>query len=719
MAKFLQLSNSDYGKFAFLVLFIGIFLSFTPVFSDKVFALPPETTLLSTQSDPSNDTTPTFTFESDQVDSTFECQIDSEPYAPCVSPITYPALLNGSHTFSVRATNLLTETDLTSATQTWTIVAFAGGDGSPGDPYQVNSCDQLQAMSYDLSAAYALVGDVDCDGYAFAAIGSVGTDFTGTFNGNGYKIQNITISGGSDQGIFGSTDSATIENVEVESASVTGTSNIGALIGVATYTSISDVKVSSSTITASGSAAGGIVGQLGGSLISRGEFRGTVVSTSNRVGGLAGYVVGPSGVSDSLARTAIQGSATVGGLIGEVGIGPMLTIANSYAISTFTALSGSDSGLIAVQDSGTIVTNNFHVSNLAADAGIVAENYLNTSTYGPLASWSFGPSNTWHVNYNDYPSLTPLNDPYILCEAPILGFSSLDAACDIGNYGWGTTTWEVEYQETGDTGWQAITLDDTKVFDVTVNGPRGDKNYTVRFRFTNDFGTSSWSTIDYVAFADGDDDLDGTSNYYEWQGPNNGDANNDGEQDSMQPEVYSTQNPVSNNYTVLTTTCQDNFNVQIGAEPQDSQQTDANYSYPAGLIAFVGRNCGAPGSSVVVTIDFYGNYQAKNSILRKYDSSDGTYKTVEGATFTNLTIGSQEVLRATYTIVDGGPLDDDNTADGNIVDPVGLSVVPTAANTGVLGSSIITSIASTGAGMSLVSAALIERKLLNRLTRKQ
>jgi hypothetical protein len=55
---------------------------------------------------PTNDATPTFQFSSNEAGSTFRCRFDSKPLAPCFTPFAPKgALINGSHTFSVRATD--------------------------------------------------------------------------------------------------------------------------------------------------------------------------------------------------------------------------------------------------------------------------------------------------------------------------------------------------------------------------------------------------------------------------------------------------------------------------------------------------------------------------------------------------------------------------------------------------------------------------------------
>lgn len=65
----------------------------------------PNTTITSGPFGPTNDATPTFTFSSSEAGSTFSCRVDADAYAPCTSPYTLPAQLDGPHTFFVRATD--------------------------------------------------------------------------------------------------------------------------------------------------------------------------------------------------------------------------------------------------------------------------------------------------------------------------------------------------------------------------------------------------------------------------------------------------------------------------------------------------------------------------------------------------------------------------------------------------------------------------------------
>lgn len=118
--------------------------------------------------------------------------------------------------------------------------------------------------------------------------------------------------------------------------------------------------------------------------------------------------------------------------------------------------------------------------------------------------------------------------------------------------------------------------------------------------------------------------------------------------------------------------------MQLGGE--SGQAKDAGYDYPTGLVGFVARGCGK-GATADITLYFYGQDSA-NLVLRKWQR--GAYSTVPGATIQQVSIGNSTVAKAIYKVTDGSSLDDDGTADGNIVDPIGLGIsVVGAPNTGI------------------------------------
>jgi hypothetical protein len=83
----------------------------------------PETGIDSTPPNPSPSSTADFEFSSNELAS-FECRLDSSDegdFAACASPASYAGLLDGTHTFEVRALDLAGNFDPTPAAATWTI----------------------------------------------------------------------------------------------------------------------------------------------------------------------------------------------------------------------------------------------------------------------------------------------------------------------------------------------------------------------------------------------------------------------------------------------------------------------------------------------------------------------------------------------------------------------------------------------------------------------
>ena len=81
---------------------------------------PPETTITSGPSDPTNSAEAAFKFTADET-ATFECRVDGTGFTACTNPHTEIGLFDGSHTFEVRATDETANTESSPASYTWTI----------------------------------------------------------------------------------------------------------------------------------------------------------------------------------------------------------------------------------------------------------------------------------------------------------------------------------------------------------------------------------------------------------------------------------------------------------------------------------------------------------------------------------------------------------------------------------------------------------------------
>lgn len=95
-----------------------------PYLDVEYYQPPPETTI---SSGPTGVITPeaTFTFDSSQEGSSFECSLDAAGYSPCTSPVVLQGLSEGPHTFRVRAEGASETPDPTPAERSFQVMEVA------------------------------------------------------------------------------------------------------------------------------------------------------------------------------------------------------------------------------------------------------------------------------------------------------------------------------------------------------------------------------------------------------------------------------------------------------------------------------------------------------------------------------------------------------------------------------------------------------------------
>jgi Glycosyl hydrolase catalytic core/RTX calcium-binding nonapeptide repeat (4 copies) len=100
--------------------------------------------------DSTNDPTPRFSFDSNEAGSTFDCHVDTDPFQSCTSPFTGSTLPDGDHTFTVRATDADSHTDVASRNFT---VDTAAPDVSIDGPRKVRTRRRKASAIFHLSAS--------------------------------------------------------------------------------------------------------------------------------------------------------------------------------------------------------------------------------------------------------------------------------------------------------------------------------------------------------------------------------------------------------------------------------------------------------------------------------------------------------------------------------------------------------------------------------------
>lgn len=122
----------------------------------------------------------------------------------------------------------------------------------------------------------------------------------------------------------------------------------------------------------------------------------------------------------------------------------------------------------------------------------------------------------------------------------------------------------------------------------------------------------------------------------------------------------------------------------VRTEPQLETQ-DSFYDYASYLVGFTMTGCEVGGTTTMRLI-FTGEFDPDEVTLRKYNSVTRRFTTVTGAEFSSTSLNDLPAIEVAYEITDGGELDQDGEANGEIVDPVGLgTAIVGAPNTGLGG----------------------------------
>ncbi len=272
------------------------------------------------------------------------------------------------------------------------------GSGTEANPYQIASLDNLYWLTQSDTAwnkYYSLTTDIDASstsswdsGSGFTPIGNTTTEFTGTFNGNGNTISNLTINRSSTSyaGFFGKTEFAKIRELGLENITITASQYTGGLVGYAEETDIS-VSYSTGTIEG-GSSSGGLIGFLETSTLDSSYSEVDIDGGSNS-GGLVGYSTNSSSIDLSYATGTINGSTNAGGFVGT---NTLSSITNCYSTGNVFGIARLG-GFAARNNSSSSITNSYSsgfvsFSTDINNGGFIGDNSatVNNSYWNTLSS---------------------------------------------------------------------------------------------------------------------------------------------------------------------------------------------------------------------------------------------------------------------------------------------------------------------------------------------
>ncbi len=270
-----------------------------------------------------------------------------------------------------------------------TSTAPSAGDGTSGDPYQIATLNNLywvtqnsgQWAKYfiqtaDINASSTSSWDADS---GFSPIGNSTDGFTGSYNGQNYTIDGVTIDRPNinQVGVFGRLQTGTIQNLGVTNVDITGNMFVGGLVGF----NLENSTISNCHSTGSVSgyhSVGGLVGyNMTSPSVTNSYSTASVSGTTNYVGGLVGFSHTGATVSNCYSTGSANGNVQIGGLVGT---NTGATISNCYSTASVTG-SGQKGGLVGYNDDSSI-TNSYSTGSVSGSGvtigGLVGD--YNSST---------------------------------------------------------------------------------------------------------------------------------------------------------------------------------------------------------------------------------------------------------------------------------------------------------------------------------------------------
>jgi hypothetical protein len=304
---------------------------------------------------------------------------------------------------------------------------YSGGSGTLGDPYIISTTNDLIELSNTLgdwgahfiqTADIVFNGDetqVDWDGdgtatwdaedqLGFSPIGNYFDAFSGNYNGNDYSIQNLFIDrrpSYSYVGLFGKTDGASIQHIELNNVEIYGDDFIGGLIGLGLNTTISNSfvtgqingnewvggmigQINNSTVETcysqniqvkAASPVGGFIGRIWSSTVSNCFCSGNVTASGSDVGGFIGVSENNASITNSYSTAIVTGGKNTGGFVGLNDV--ECTITKCYSVGDVHAGGWDAGGLVGRHSSSSIISQCFSLSTVVGTqyvGGLVGNN---------------------------------------------------------------------------------------------------------------------------------------------------------------------------------------------------------------------------------------------------------------------------------------------------------------------------------------------------------
>ncbi len=452
----------------------------------------------------------------------------------------------------------------------------ANGDGSEANPYQIPNLTTLRWLSENSThwdKYYLQTADIDASETAtwnlgdhdnnagtadeymgFSPIGNVTTAFSGTYNGQGYTIDDLTINrpAQDDVGLFGYCSSNNdISDIHLNNLSIIGDNTVGGLCGNSNSNTIisfigcsvsgnimgtngisgligltknTNIRSCYSNVSITGNLfVGGLVGYNRQTTIVESFSTGSVTCTASDIGGLVGVNEGGALQNCYSLASVVCALQYGGGLVGS----NYGTVEYCYSKGHITPGSLGNCGGLIGRSAGGVCTNSFwdtQTSGQSTSAGGTGKTtiQMNTESTFTDAGWDFegetvnGTNDIWGIysyQNNGYPILlesTPLPPAIETNATSAIASTSATLNGNIIDFGNDTPTqhgfvWSTTTNPTVDNNKsQQGVPSATGVYTYNLSGLWPEVTYYVRAYATNSDGTAYGNEINFTSSANSD-----------------------------------------------------------------------------------------------------------------------------------------------------------------------------------------------------------------------
>lgn len=340
------------------------------------------------------------------------------------------------------------------------------GSGTPGDPYVIQTINDLNVMRQAPSASYYISNDLDLSatcvwngGKGWEPVGTGPAPFTGILDGAGKQLSNLSIEmpDRDYSGLFGFVQSSLIKDISLTDVNLHAKNYLGAVAG---YSLLSRIDMASVHGTLSGiDAVGGIVGELMRGVVQRGKANVTLWAESSFAGGIAGAVSSDGSFNSSVSTCEADGYVRAlyhaGGLVGYLSYGALINSSSHATVQANIQGGGavgtcgwsSPASIVRCYSTGLVITEpgGYHIGGLVGrlQNGQVYDNYWDTERSGMVSNsgtatglttaamkqqasypgWNF--DSLWQISQGvDYPRIRDLSihqDPVVYTVDQLLG----------------------------------------------------------------------------------------------------------------------------------------------------------------------------------------------------------------------------------------------------------------------------------------------------------